>query len=101
MGLIKRGGSNQRRKKCVFKYMISSGILTRKKYIFPFLDRFLKNNLSFKIATSGWASGRCRAVGCQASSEVYLLVNRFSKLYVTFILQWIAFIFGRDEEEDQ
>ena len=29
-------------------------------------------------------------------------VNLFSKLYDTFILQWIAFIiFGRDEEEDQ
>ena len=25
----------------------------------------------------------------------------FSKLYVIFILQWIVFIFGRDEEEDQ
>ena len=24
----------------------------------------------------------------------------FSKLYVTFILLWIAFIFGRDKEED-
>ena len=37
-----------------------------------------------------------------ASSEVYLLVNLFfSKLYVTFYLQWIAFIFGMDEEEDQ
>ena len=35
------------------------------------------------------------------TSEVYLLVNLFSKLYVTFILHWIAFIFGRDEEEDQ
>ena len=34
-------------------------------------------------------------------SEVYLLVNLFSMLYVTFILHWIAFIFGRDEEEDQ
>ena len=33
--------------------------------------------------------------------EVYLLVNLFSKLYVTFVLQWIAFIFGRDKEEDQ
>ena len=32
--------------------------------------------------------------------EVYLLVNLF-QLNVTFILQWIAFIFGRDEEEDQ
>ena len=34
-------------------------------------------------------------------SEVYLFVNLFSKLYVTFILHWIAFIFGRDKEEDQ
>ena len=32
------------------------------------------------------------------TSGLYLLVNLFfSKLYVTFILQWIAFIFGRDE----
>ena len=35
------------------------------------------------------------------TSEVYLLVNLFSKLYVTFTLLWIAFIFGRDKEEDQ
>ena len=35
------------------------------------------------------------------TSVVYLLVNLFSKLYVTFILYWIAFIFGRDKEEDQ
>ena len=42
-----------------------------------------------------WAGGR------RVSSEVYLLVNLLSKLYVTFFLQWIAFIFGRDEEEDQ
>ena len=41
-----------------------------------------------------------RAGGHRVSSEVYLLVNLFSKLYVTFNLQWIAFIFGRDEEED-
>ena len=27
------------------------------------------------------------------TSEVYLLVNLSSKLYVTFILQWIALIF--------
>ena len=27
----------------------------------------------------------------------YILV----KLYLTFILHWIAFIFGRDKEEDQ
>ena len=48
---------------------------------------------SFKIVMSG-RSG----VWHQASG---LLVNLFSKLCVTFILQWIAFIFGRDEEEDQ
>ena len=35
------------------------------------------------------------------SSEVYLLVNLFTKLYVTFIVNWIAFIFNRDEDEDQ
>ena len=34
-------------------------------------------------------------------SEVYLLVNYFFQSYVTFIFQWIAFIFGRTEEEDQ
>ena len=52
-------------------------------------------NLSFKIAMSGQEGRR------QALSQVNLLVNLFSKLYVTFILQWIAFIFGRNEEEDQ
>ena len=35
------------------------------------------------------------------TSEVYLLVNLFSKLYVTFTLQWIAFMFGKDKEEEQ
>ena len=35
------------------------------------------------------------------TSEVYLLVNLFSKLHVTFILHWIAFIFGKDKVEDQ
>ena len=44
---------------------------------------------------SGWA------LGGRASSRLNLLVNHFSKLYVTFILQWIAFIRGKDEEEDQ
>ena len=32
---------------------------------------------------------------------VYLSVNLFSRLYVAFILQWIAFVFGRDEKEGQ
>ena len=35
------------------------------------------------------------------TSGVYLLVNLFTKLYITFILHWIAFIFGRDEDEGQ
>ena len=35
------------------------------------------------------------------TSESYLLVNLFTKLYITFILNWIAFIFGGDEDEDQ
>ena len=35
------------------------------------------------------------------SYEVYLLVNIFSMLYVTLILQLIPFIFDRDEEKDQ
>ena len=35
------------------------------------------------------------------TSEVYLSSNRFTKLYITFVLNWIAFIFGRDEDEDQ
>ena len=39
--------------------------------------------------------------GGRVSSQVNILVNLFAKLYVTFILQWIAFIFGRNEEEDQ
>ena len=48
---------------------------------------------------SGRAGGR--ALGGRALSQVYLLVNIFSKLNVTFIFQWISFIFGKDEEEDQ
>ena len=35
--------------------------------------------------------------GGRASTEVYLLVNLFSKLFLNLILQWIAFIFGTDE----
>ena len=31
--------------------------------------------------------------------KIYLLVNLFSKLPFTFILQWIAFIVGRDKEK--
>ena len=49
----------------------------------------------------GFLADGCQAGGRRASSEVYVLVNLFSKLYVTFILQWIAIICGRDEEGDQ
>ena len=35
------------------------------------------------------------------TSEVYLLVNLISKLYITFTLNRIAFIFGRNKDEDQ
>ena len=62
-----------------------------------FLDGFLKK--SFLWNSDIRAGGR--QAGGRASSQINLLVNLFSKLYVTFILQWIAFIFGRDEEEDQ
>ena len=55
----------------------------------PFWTGFSKNP-SFKIAMSG-----------RAVSQVNLLFNLFLVLYVTFILQWIAFIFDRDEEEEQ
>ena len=57
--------------------------------LWSFLDALFKKNPSFKIVMSGPASRG------QASSQVNLL------LYVTFILQWIDFIFGRDEKEDQ
>ena len=50
-------------------------------------------NLSFK-------NSNVQALGGRASPQVYLLVNLFSTLYVAFILQWIAFIFGRNKEVD-
>ena len=58
-----------------------------------FLDGFFKN-LSFKIAMSGQTG-----IGHRPRFTFWLTL--FSKLYVTFILLWIAFIFDRDEEEDQ
>ena len=60
---------------------------------FFFFFFFFFFNPSFKIAVSGRAGWL--GVWCRASSQVNLLVNLFSKLYVTFTLQWIAFIFGR------
>ena len=59
---------------------------------FQFLDRFLKK--SVLLNSDVRAGGR-------ASFQVYLLVNFFPKLYITFILPWIAFIFDMNEEEDQ
>ena len=48
--------------------------------------------LSSKIVMSGRV-GVMRALDeRQVLSQVNLFVNLFSKLYVTFILQWIAFI---------
>ena len=53
---------------------------------------FFFKNPSFKIAMSGRAGeggegvGRCTG-GRRASSQAYLLLNLFSKLYVTFIHQ--------------
>ena len=66
--------------------------------IYTFLDGFFKKS-SCKIAMSGQVGIGWLALGF--STQVNLLVNFFTKLYVTFILQWIAFIFGRDEEENQ
>ena len=57
--------------------------------------------LSSKIVMSGRVGVRGASDERQVLSQVNLFVNLFSKLYVTFILQWIAFIFGRDEEEHQ
>ena len=34
-------------------------------------------------------------------SAVYILVNLFKRLQITFILNRITFIFVRDEDEDQ
>ena len=79
-----------------------------KNYVLPL---FLSGLLSYLV---GMKRRTSRHVPCKRDnshflcyvliplmSEVYLLVNLLSKLYVTFILQWIAFVFGRDEEEDQ
>ena len=59
---------------------------------------FLKNPY-IKIALSGRAGVGLAGVGRRPRFTFWLTF--FSKLYVTFILRWIAFIFGRDEEEDQ
>ena len=55
--------------------------------------RVFKKNPSFEITMSGRAG-----VGHRPRLTFWLTVFQS---YVTFILQWIAFIFGRDEEEDQ
>ena len=72
-------------------------LITAAADIFIYFWTNFSKNASYIIAMSGLTGG-CRH---QVSSQVNLLVNLFSKLYVTFILQWIAFKFGRDEEEDQ
>ena len=78
------------------------------------LPLFFSGLLSYLVGMKRWTS---RCVTCKRDnyhfvcyvltfvspllSEVYLLVNLFTKLYITFILNRIAFIFGRDEDEDQ
>ena len=57
-----------------------------------------KKNLFFRIVMSWQVCGQA-GVGRRLRFTFWLIF--FSKLYVTFILQWIAFIFGRGEEEDQ
>ena len=74
----------------------TAGSIASDKSGYPVIGPVFQKNLSFKIAMSLWAG-----VWRKASSQVNLLVNLFSKLYISFILQWIAFIFGRDEVEDQ
>ena len=56
------------------------------------LLKILPRVLSVKIAMSRWADGR------RASSEVYLFT--FFKVIYYLYSEWIAFSFGRDEEED-
>ena len=70
----------------VLKFSFQTFIFYKFKINFNFWMGFSKN-LSFKIVMS-W-----RAIWRWASSRVNLLVNLYSKLYVTFILQWIAFMF--------
>ena len=64
------------------------------------LDRFL-NAPPFKIAMSGLAgdggTGERRALGVVPGLP---FGQPFFKVYVTYILHWIAFIFSRDEVEE-
>ena len=61
-------------------------------------------------SSSSWGLGRAAFCDCGTPWTfllpfffffLYILVNLFSKLYATFTLQWIAFIFGKHEEEDR
>ena len=54
---------------------------------------FFQKNLSFKKrCPGGWALNFVTGLPFD---------QPFFEEYVTFIIQWIAFIFGRDKEEDQ
>ena len=55
--------------------------------------------MSFKIAMSRWADIRQVMGGRHRPRLTFWLP--FFQLYVTFILQWIAFIFERDEENEE
>ena len=66
-------------------------------YLDVFFFFFFSKDPSFKIAMFGQSGER---VGGRRPRLTFWL-NFFSKLHVTFILQWVDFIFGRDKEEDQ
>ena len=65
----------------------------------PVVLIFFKSVLNNSNVRAG--GRRASVVGRWGSFQVNFLVNIFSKLHLTFILQWIAFIFDRDEETDQ
>ena len=64
---------------------------------FPF---FFKKNLSFKIAMSWRASSGRASIGHHPRFTFWLTLFFKVVCYLQTILQWIAFIFGRDEEVD-
>ena len=75
------------------------------------LPLFFSGLLSYLV---GMKRRTSRGVECKRDNSHFLhyelisldfwglpLGDHFWKLYVTFILQWIAFIFGKEKEEDQ
>ena len=56
-------------------------------------------------ASGGWKSGVVRGLPFERltffQSCMCIVTFFFQCVYVTLFLQWIAFLFGRDEEEEQ